>query len=105
MNTNSITGGIRNGSVYSTNTLNNNSIINENNGTSTSLKYGNGSTKPLLGRHLSLADRSGSYSNDNLIVEKRSRFELSHQTPTTSTSEIKQSRFIVTEGNNGKKKK
>lgn len=81
--------------AHSINANNRNGInsLNDNAGSSTSLK-----AKPLY-RHLSLADRAGSHSNDSLIIEKRSRFELSHQTP-TSTTEMKQSRFIITDGNN-----
>ncbi|ORX71688.1 hypothetical protein BCR32DRAFT_250114, partial [Anaeromyces robustus] len=95
INNNSITSLNRNSSLYSNNT---NSVHDNNMGSSSSLKFANG-TKPMLGRHLSLADKNGSYSNDNLIIEKRSRFELSSH-PTPVSAEPKQSRFIVTDGNN-----
>jgi len=96
LNNNSITSLNRNSSLYS----NSNTITTNNNTSSvyestSSLKFNNG--KPMLGRHLSLADKTGSYSNDNLIIEKRSRFEVSTH-PTPNTAEPKQSRFIIDEG-------
>ncbi|OUM66110.1 hypothetical protein PIROE2DRAFT_6723, partial [Piromyces sp. E2] len=92
INNNSITS-LNRGNSMSNNLINNGSIEN-----TTSIKFPNG-TKAMLGRHLSLADKNGSYSNDNLIIEKRSRFEVSHPSSSTSAIEPKPSRFIVTEGN------
>jgi len=84
MNTNSITSLNRGNSLYnSSSTFDNFTPVKS---------YPNG-TKPMLGRHLSLADK-----NDNLIIEKRSRFEVSHPS-SSSAIESKPSRFIVTEGN------
>jgi len=94
---------INNNSVTSLNrgnSLLSNSTVNDNTTSSSSLKFPNG-VKPL-GRHLSLAEKTGSLSNDNLIIEKRSRFELSSH-PSISGAEHKPSRFIVTEGNEGRR--
>jgi len=90
MNTNSITSLSRGNSLFTTSTNTSNVLDNP-----TSIKFPNG-TKAMLGRHLSLAEKTGSYSNENLIVERKSRFEVSH--PSSSVIEPKPSRFIVTEG-------
>ncbi|KAG4098640.1 kinase-like protein [Neocallimastix lanati (nom. inval.)] len=100
LNNNTITSLNRNNSLYSNSTYNNSTVTTNNNTSSmyessSSLKFNN--SKPVLGRHLSLADKTGSYSNDNLIIEKRSRFEVSSH-PTPNTAEPKQSRFIIDEG-------
>lgn len=90
INNNSITSLNRNNSLFNNSTVNNNSVY-DNTASSSSIKFNN---KPILGRHLSLADKPGSYSNDNLIIEKKSRFEISSH-PTPNTAEPKQSRFII----------
>jgi len=97
LNNNTITSLNRNNSLYSNSTYNNSTVTTNNNTSSmyessSSLKFNN--SKPVLGRHLSLADKTGSYSNDNIIIEKRSRFEVSSH-PTPNTAEPKQSRFII----------
>ncbi|ORX58580.1 hypothetical protein BCR36DRAFT_394997 [Piromyces finnis] len=94
INTSSIKSLNRGNSLYSNSTIGNNNAFDN----TTPMKFPNG-TKAMLGRHLSLAEKCGSYSNDNLIIEKRSRFEVSHPS-SSSAIEPKPSRFIITEGNN-----
>jgi len=88
INSNSISNLNRTNSLFNNSTTNNNIYD-----SSIPHKFNNG-TKAMLGRHLSLAEKSSSYSNDNIIIEKRSRFEVSSH-PTPNTAEPKQSRFII----------
>jgi len=85
--------------VHSINKCNKNDInsSNEKSDSSTSLK-----SNPLH-RHLSLDDKASFHSNDRFIIKKNKPFKPSHQT-LKSTTEEKQSRFIIIESN-GKKKK
>jgi len=95
INSNSISNLNRTNSLFNNSTTNNNIYD-----SSIPHKFNNG-TKAMLGRHLSLAEKSSSYSNDNIIIEKRSRFEVSSH-PTPNTAEPKQSRFIIDEGRRSK---
>lgn len=84
-------------SVTSTNTSMKNPIHH-----STSNIYEN-STKLMnssgsLGRHMGMLEKGGNFGSENMIVEKRSRFELSTSHP-INPSEQKQSRFIISESN------